>query len=249
VVDGATGIPVGGATVALRYSTSPVAIRSAETGTDGTFRIDATGPGYYAFEASAPGYLTAVVGENTGAVGLTDSDFEPGANKVVPPVTLKLRRAGALSGRVRDAQSGKPLRQITVRALRALWLLGMRRLREEAVAFSDAGGDFHFEQLAPGEYILEIQNRTAGNSGPGKKYPLIFRPAQGPDSLATLNVQSGGEWRRDDRLCPGGVSEAGGQRCDAVPAGNTVLRTLDRPARGRGFSPVERGGAKLRQAL
>jgi len=122
-----------------------------------------------------------------------DPDFEPGANKVVPPVTLKLLRAGALSGHVRDAESGKPLRQITVRGLRARWLLGMRRLTEEAIAFSDAGGDFRFEKLTPGEYILEIQNLTAGNSAAEKKYPLIFWPSQGPETLAPLNVQSGGE--------------------------------------------------------
>lgn len=175
VVDANTGIPVADAVAVLRYSTSPIPIDSIETGASGSYRFKVRESGEYAIEASAPGYLKVVHGEGKEAIVIEDAALESGADPAPHTINLRLSRSGSLTGNIRDAATGKPMSLITIRALRLRWQRGTRRLDEEAIAFSDESGDFLFESLTPGEYILEIQNLTPGNSKPGKKYPLIFR--------------------------------------------------------------------------
>jgi hypothetical protein len=189
VVDEATGIPIGGATVSLQYSMSPLPISNTATGAGGTFRFVLRGPGYYVTEASAPGYLK----DRSVLFPVTDGDFAPGAPSVPRSVVLKLARSSAVSGHIRDADTGQPLKLISVRAYRTSWFWGRRRLNEEAAGVTDEKGNFRVEALPPGDYILEIRNRAPANSGPGKKYPVIFLPSATADSLDTLKVGPGAE--------------------------------------------------------
>ena len=114
---------------------------------------------------------------------------------------MKITRSGGLRGRIRDAESREPIRLLTVRALRSRWLRGKRQLKEEGIAFTDAGGVFQLDTLPAGEYVLEVQqaetrrslNEQAGQKASTKRYPLTFWPGNDPENVSWIQVLGGVE--------------------------------------------------------
>jgi hypothetical protein len=163
VLDAGTNIPVAGAKVAL---VSGAPLEAVVTEASGTFHFSVKQPGDYFIEANAPGFL-----ELPGKpLQIDEAEFEPGASVPVRSVTLKLSRSSGLTGHIQDADTREAMALVTVRVLRFGWRRGKRRLTEERIAFTDDDGMFHLESLTPGEYVLEIQNRTPDNEpGGGSK--------------------------------------------------------------------------------
>jgi hypothetical protein len=187
VVEKTTGMPLAGIAVKLCYATG-ASIDSATTEASGTFRFAVTDAGAYRIEAEMSGFAEA-----SSPVEVPETALEPGG-EAVGAVTLKLARSGVLAGRVRDPDTGKPLRLLTVRALRSHWVRGHRQLEEEQVAFTDDDGFFRAE-VPPGGYLIEIRKRTpdseADPASP-KRYPVLVWPAGEPET-AGISVLPGVE--------------------------------------------------------
>jgi hypothetical protein len=196
VVEAGTGIPVAGATVALHLLTSNPALDSVVAPADGTFHFAVAEPGRYALTVTAPGFAeTDFRGDGAGIL-LGEAEFRTGAEAVVHKAELRLSRAGALTGRVVDAESQKPISSVMVRALRYWWLRGSRQLSEERTGYTDDDGQFRLGDLRSGEYLLEVYKAEAGNfrqaGAGGKQYPLMVLPGNDPDSVHPFGVPEGG---------------------------------------------------------
>jgi hypothetical protein len=197
VLDGATGAPVGGATVVLRDAKSRAPLDRVVTGAPGTFELSVPRPGDYAVEASAPGFAETAFTGTAQSLRFTDPQFKSGASDMVLSIVIRLPQSGGLTGRIRDAESREPMSQITVRALRSLWLRGKRQLREEGIAFTDSRGDFHLASLPTGDYVVEIGDNTdpqgKDEHSSSKRYPQTFWPDSDPENIAWVHVPVGVE--------------------------------------------------------
>ena len=189
VVETGTGIPVAGAKVVLRYSTSPVPLDTDVTAAAGTFHVSVKEPGKYAIEASAPGFQETIYREGGTGIQIDETAFVPGAINTAHKIALELPRAGVLTGRVRDAETRKPIPLLTAMALRLWWSRGKRQLTEERIAFTDDDGVFRLESLPSGEYVIEIENHRPDSAA--KKYPILLRPDADPDALQASTVSAG----------------------------------------------------------
>jgi hypothetical protein len=196
VIDARTEIPLPGARVTLHYATSPAPLDAAVTQAPGTFRFSISQPGNYAIEAEAPGFLNAVYPGAGSGIEIGDTEFEPQADAMVHSIVVKMSGAGILTGHVQDADSKDPMALVTVRALRFWWLRGKRQLTEEAIIFTDREGQFRFDSLAPGEYLVEVQKITpssAAQEAGGKRYPIVMWPGADPDHVDAFTVLPGGD--------------------------------------------------------
>src|ERR1035438_5210636 len=96
VVETGTRIPVAGAKVVLRYSTSPAPLDTDVTAAAGTFHVSMKQPGKYAIEASAPGFQETIFGEAEAGIQVDESAFVPGAINTAHIIAVELPRAGVL---------------------------------------------------------------------------------------------------------------------------------------------------------
>jgi hypothetical protein len=192
VLDAGTGLPIAGASVVLLHA--HFTDDTASTDATGAFHFDIEKTGSYTVEASAPGYQQ---GRSAGpGILLEEAAFAEGAKPTVHRFTIRLKRTGAIVGRVRDRESRKPIESLSVRALRLGWMRGRRQIHEEHPVLTDSGGSFRIEALPPGEYLLEIsdqRDKTASDDLPAK-YALLLWPGSDPDRISPINLQGGGEF-------------------------------------------------------
>ncbi len=156
VIDGATGKPIGGATVSFwSFDTNDPRSyhQSMLTDPKGRFvflglpRTD--GCNLY---ASKPGYADGALGPNPrfgkAAMALKQGEW-------VPKVALKLWRNGGISGRVVD-ESNEPVVGIPVRALRVILAAGMPHMAAGPIGTTDDRGMYRIGSLPPGKYLVMV---------------------------------------------------------------------------------------------
>ncbi|MEN6536878.1 MAG: carboxypeptidase-like regulatory domain-containing protein [Bryobacteraceae bacterium] len=136
-----------------------------ETTTDflGAFVFRPDEPGYYGVDVKKDGY-TAGAGSSQ---YLTLTTEEPNRE-----VRLFLAHPGEITGRVVDAETQKPIPNVTVRAWAARSILSLARGRGRlygrpgfgsgSESITDLNGRFRLSERLPGSWIMEIVPRTRG---------------------------------------------------------------------------------------
>jgi hypothetical protein len=156
VMDGATGKPVGGATVSF-WSFDTRDPRSYEqsvlTDAKGRFvflRLPATdGCNLYVSKSGyADGGLDPRFSFGKAAMALKQGEW-------VPNVTLTLWRNGGISGRVVD-ELNEPVVGIPVRALRMILVAGMPHVAAAQIGTTDDRGLYRIASLRPGKYLVVV---------------------------------------------------------------------------------------------
>jgi hypothetical protein len=157
VIDGATGKPIGGATVSFRsFDTSDPRSYQQSMLTDPKGRFvflglpETDGCNLYATKS---GYANGglVPGPRFGidrAMALKRGEW-------VPNVTLTLWRNGGISGRVVD-EANEPVVGIPVRALRLILVAGMPQVAAGSIATTDDRGMYRIGSLPAGKYVVMV---------------------------------------------------------------------------------------------
>jgi protocatechuate 3,4-dioxygenase beta subunit len=126
------GKPVSGALV---WSEGSPAVPCVKTGADGTFQIHLPASGEARLRAAARGYLASALQSPV-----------PGSQA---PLLLKLKTAGAITGRVVDAE-GRPLARVQIAAEPARWDEESLEMGV-SIAWSRPDGGFQIPLLPPGK--------------------------------------------------------------------------------------------------
>ncbi|MBX0356899.1 carboxypeptidase regulatory-like domain-containing protein [Halobacillus sp. Nhm2S1] len=142
-----TGDPIENALVQI-FDANGVLIATAQTGADGTYRLDGLSPGEYTASFSNPEYQPETIRFMT----------TPGQTVVVDAILGV--NTGAIAGRVLDPE-GVPLIGASVRVFPSLGLLPI------ATLVTDGTGSFSLSSLAPGSYLLvaTFVNYSTGQTG------------------------------------------------------------------------------------
>ena len=171
VVDAARGAPVAGVEIALNVWTINGASRTTTSGDDGRFFFrDVPSDKYYLF-GKKDGFFTA---------GLND-ESQPGCSDLLvvgwpgpPPLTLKLRPHGSITGTVLD-EAGRAVTGATVRLLekqRDSQSWGRKWIWapvDDGYAVTDKSGRYVIDPAEAGNYAIEVDAAKAPVSGPEQR--------------------------------------------------------------------------------
>jgi hypothetical protein len=144
VVNSATGQAVKKAVVTLRGGSGQ---NSYVTGSDqsGKFQFDNVQPDKYVATAEAEGYF--------GALRTSQKLIPVAAQQEVSDVEVRIAPLGLISGRVLD-ESGQPLEEASVTALRYDYSGGGKMLQPVGSAQTNDRGEYRMFDLQPGRYYL-----------------------------------------------------------------------------------------------
>jgi len=179
VVDALTRQPVRGAIVTANLSRAAILPEPAEavflTGHDGRFVVRALPAGTIGLHVTKTGYVDSVGDQLTRAQGARKMDIEIG----LTPEAL-------ISGRVLD-QSGDPVEQVTVRAVRKG---NETQFDRGESATTDDLGAYLIGKLEAGEYVVGIvAERTATRAHEA----VFFTTASRPEDATVVKVSTGAE--------------------------------------------------------
>jgi hypothetical protein len=154
-----TSEPVAKAVVQLvKAGDDTVEPQAVATGTDGRFEFRNLAPGSYQLLATRSGYLDTAYGQR-GPSG-SGRDLIIAAGATIDDVRLLMTATGALSGRVFD-DTGEPLANVPVKALKYSYDEGQRTLTQVKVDETNDLGEFRLFFLAPGQYIISAQPQSS----------------------------------------------------------------------------------------
>ncbi|HKT79175.1 MAG TPA: carboxypeptidase-like regulatory domain-containing protein [Vicinamibacterales bacterium] len=125
---------------------------------DGRFEFIDLPTGRFTLTASAPGYITLAFGQQRA--------FESGrpialaAGQVQDEVTMTLLPGGAIAGRLTD-ETGQPLVNANVRALRPQFVRGRQQLVLAGTDITDDLGEYRIFGLTPGNYFVSGNKRLS----------------------------------------------------------------------------------------
>jgi len=195
VVDAVSGQPLRGAEVRLRGFTAGVsapAAQSASAGTDanGRFVFDGLAAGRFRLLASHDGYLD----DNRDNPGLRGKMLTVGPGQHVNDIVLRLVPNGAISGHITN-EAGKPLRGVSVLAMRSSYPRGHRELHDVAHVATDEAGEYRLPGLAPGKYYIRAKppHSLKAKMGNDKAYVPLYYPAVSDQSRSVPLVLRAGE--------------------------------------------------------
>ena len=130
--------------------------RLVTTDGDGRFELRNLPAGEYRLTASKSGFVSLTFGQRRPFEAVEVIALEPD-QKVT--ASMALPRAGAITGRIVD-NSGEPLEQARVQALRVRTVEGHKRLQPTGpVDLTDDTGAFRLYGLAPGDYFVSATPR------------------------------------------------------------------------------------------
>jgi hypothetical protein len=189
---GGVTTPVGGVMVSTSAPAPPGRVqREAET--DDSGRVDFTG-------LPAASYSISVQAPPAGFVRSDAPAFVPLKEGASASATIRLMRAGAITGRILD-ESGDPLSRVNVRAVRKDAGFGYSRLATVgAMATSDDRGQYRIYDLAPGDYYVSASVTSQYvyrppeqvQPGPRDGYVPTFHPGVGAlEGAQAVPVKSG----------------------------------------------------------
>ncbi len=173
VVDGATGQPLGGATVGLLRIQPPLtsaerlaALRdpakrrlpvSQQADDRGFFEFSGLAPGPYSGFVERPGYLTEQLGDSKDrpdfSIPVLPVELRP--SEQLRSLRLRMWRAGSVAGIALD-ESGDPVVKATVQCFRRAYVRGRLTWSPGQAAQTDDRGVFHISELVPGTYTVAL---------------------------------------------------------------------------------------------
>ena len=145
--------------------------RAVTTSSNGRFEFLNVPPGFYQLNASRSGYLNTSLGQRGVSGSGRDLKVEPGTT--VDNLELSMTATGAISGRVFD-DTGEPLANVTVEALKYSYADGERTLATVGSDTTNDLGEFRLFWLPPGQYHL-----SAIPEGNGNDHTLTFLKGKG----------------------------------------------------------------------
>ncbi|MCL4850168.1 MAG: carboxypeptidase regulatory-like domain-containing protein [Bryobacteraceae bacterium] len=149
VADADSAMPIKGATVKLLGGARG---NASVTDEDGRYTLANVSPGEAFVEISAPGYATL-----SPFTGPADARIRIPSDGSEATFNFRLAREASIAGTVFDAESRKPVSNVTVQALRVEFHAGERRLViHPESATTDHNGQFAIGQLQEDAYYLEI---------------------------------------------------------------------------------------------
>jgi protocatechuate 3,4-dioxygenase beta subunit len=199
VVDAVTGQPLRGADVRLRSFAagasvpgSPSAAQSTSATTDasGRFVFDGLPAGRFRLLASHDGYLD----DNRGMPGLRGKLLTVVPGQHVNDVVIRLVPNGSIAGHITN-EAGKPLRGVSVQAMKSSYPRGRRELRDVAHAATDQAGEYRLPGLAPGKYYIRAKppHSLKAKLGSDKAYVPLYYPAVSDQARSVALVLRAGE--------------------------------------------------------
>jgi len=210
VIDGSSGLPLGGAEVTLFAAFSGDLSRGtsgrALTSATGVFVLKDIPPGRYLLSARLPLY-------SGGMYGADNPDVEGGGEVRLQPleeltgVVLRLWRTATIAGEVRDEND-----QVAVGA--SVFIFGRKsngdseRLVRAAFARTDDRGSYRITTLEPGEYLVgAFLSSTAGQSM--VKGKMWFSPSAETAAQAETVSLEAGQFRNDLNIRLGSTNSSG----------------------------------------
>jgi hypothetical protein len=195
VVDAVSGQPLRGAEVALRGFTAGAAHpmaqgMSANTDTAGKFVFEGLTAGRFRLLASHDGYLD----DNRGMPGLRGKLLTLVPGQHVNDVVIRLVPNGSIAGHITN-EAGKPLRGVSVQAMKSSYPRGRRELRDVAHAATDEAGEYRLPGLAPGKYYIRAKppHSLKAKLGSDKAYVPLYYPAVSDQARSVALVLRAGE--------------------------------------------------------
>ena len=194
VVDAVSGQPLKGADVKLRAvprESDPIP-QSQSTSTDagGRFVFEGVSPGRYNVFASHDGYV-----DNTRDGAWTRAkSMSVASGQHINDVVFRLLPNGAFTGHITN-EAGKPLRGVSVQAMKSSYPHGRRELHDVAHAATNDAGEYRITGLAPGKYYIRAKPPASLKAKPGsnKSYVPLYYPATNDQSHSVALVLRAGE--------------------------------------------------------
>lgn len=195
VVNAVSGEPVRRALVNA-YGQSSEAVL---TGPDGRFEMEDVPDGVINFNVTKPGYFdpSQIAGSEwverpAYSVGAESTDF-----------TLKLSPGARVTGQVTNSE-GDPVSRLQVLAFVSALDRGRRQWRSAGQAMTDDDGDYTFQALPPGSYVVGVYGRVRSperwDAEPDVIPPMYYPGASDVLSAQRIEVQAGQEFQADMRV-------------------------------------------------
>ena len=198
VIDAVTEQPLKGAEVRLRgipsasapVSQAPSPSVSANTDASGRFSFDGLSAGRYFVVASHDGY----VNNNRAFADLRGKLLLLAPGQHVNDLLVRLLPNGTIAGHITN-EMGKPLRGVSVEAMRSSYPRGRRELHSIASAPTNDAGEYRIAALAPGRYYIRAKPPASLKAKPdsGKAYVPLYYPAANDQSRSVALVLRAGE--------------------------------------------------------
>ena len=194
VVDAVSEQPLRGAEVRLRGLPGEGAAvsqaTSASTDAGGRFVFEGLSAGRYLLLASHDGYVNSSR-DNAGTRGKM-LPVAPGQH--INDIVLRLLPNGAIAGHVTN-EAGKPLRGVSVQAMKSSYPRGRRELHDVAHIATDEAGEYRIAGLAPGKYYIRAQvpRSLSAKLGGDKAYVPLYYPAADDQTRSVALVLRAGE--------------------------------------------------------
>jgi hypothetical protein len=165
--------------------------KSANTDGSGRFLFDNLPAGRYFLLAAQAGYSN-----NNRAYGELSRGkllvLSPGQH--ITDIVIRLLPNGSIAGRITD-EMGKPLRRVSVQAMKSSYLQGWRELHETASAPTNDAGEYRIPALLPGKYYIRANPLSSlkAKLANDKAYVPIYYPAANDPSHSVALVLRAGE--------------------------------------------------------
>jgi hypothetical protein len=148
VIDGVTGEPVRGATVAMVLGEQRRAVAADETG---SFSFGEATAGSYFISADAPGYAPGAFGRMR--PDGDGSNLGLAARERVTTLIIRMWKFGHVAGRVMDS-AGRPIPNASVLALFVRHRGEVRMIAARSRATTDPNGAYRISNLFPGDHVV-----------------------------------------------------------------------------------------------
>ncbi len=186
ILNGATGGPLGKASVLLRGSepsTFAPASYSARTNSEGHYAITNIDPGKYVLTVQKNGFVTTSYGVKGGGRMASGTVLNLSARATMKNIDVPLTAQGVVIGRVVD-EDGEPIPNVQVRAMRMMYQNGRRSLMTASGSSTNDKGEYRMFGVPPGRYYISALYRettfypaTEIRSDTDGDYAPVFYPA------------------------------------------------------------------------
>jgi hypothetical protein len=194
VVDAVSEQPLRAAQVRLRGiagASAPVSqSMTASTDATGHFVFEGISAGRYLLLASHDGYVNG----NNDNPGLRGKLLSVAPGQHLNDLIVRLLPDGVIAGHITN-EAGKPLRGVSVQAMKSSYPRGRRELHDVAHATANEAGEYQITGLTPGKYYIraKVPGSLKAKPGSDKAYVPLYYPAANEQSRSVALVLRAGE--------------------------------------------------------